>query len=133
MHVNQQWAVDYDKLLEQVVSTRQSPASRRHSDVLMSPSSERCFECFMGQQSRVGGSGVGGSGVGSGGVGGSGVGSGDCEALRSELQQVKARLEAIKRDRDRVANENKAVQFQVSEIIIFLYAYQPKVAISIAI
>ncbi len=72
--------------------------------------------------------------MGGSGVGGSGVGSGDCEALRSELQQVKARLEAIKRDRDRVANENKAVQFQVSEvIIIILYAYQPKVAISIAI
>ncbi len=98
VHVNQQWAVDYDKLLEQVASTKQSPSSRRHSDVLMSPSSEKCFECFMGRQNRVGG----------------GVGGGECEALRNELQQVKARLEAIKRDRDRVSDENKAIQFQVN-------------------
>ncbi|XP_064399291.1 uncharacterized protein LOC135345695 isoform X2 [Halichondria panicea] len=100
VHVNQQWAVDYDKLLEQVASTKQSPSSRRHSDVLMSPSSEKCFECFMGRQNRVGG----------------GVGGGECEALRNELQQVKARLEAIKRDRDRVSDENKAIQFQLQDL-----------------
>ncbi len=109
VRVNQQWAVDYDQLHDSIASTKTSvrSSSGNRSDVLMSPSSERCFECYM-------------SGRGSGHVSGRGSREGvECEQLKKELSEIKARLEAIKRERDRAMDENRAVQYQVSFVFSF--------------
>ncbi len=83
------------------------PAS---SGVLMSPSSERCFSCFINSQRSSGGASVG--------YEGRSRGDDEKESLKRELCDIKAKLEATARERDRAMDENRAVQYQVCFVIM---------------
>lgn len=104
--MNQQWALDYEKLQKQIASAKvtgfTTETSHCHGSILMSPSSERCFGCYL-NQGRV-----------SEGVSDVECVKEECEELKRELQEAKLREEALKKERDRAVNENRAVQYQVS-------------------